>query len=335
MADTHAWAPDPEFWRDRPVAVTGATGFLGSHVTAHLVEAGAQVVILTRDDVPGTAVSDGWADRVAVVRGSVEDQPVVERMLGDYGVRTVLHLAAQSQVGVANRNPMATYEANVAGTWSVLEAVRRSPTVTAVVTASSDKAYGAQPELPYEEDMPLLAVNPYDVSKACADLISTSYHRTFGVPVCVTRCGNFFGPGDQNWDRLVPGTIRSILRGERPVLRSDGTMVRDYLYVVDGALAYLRLVESMAHDPSVIGEAFNFSTETPLTVLELVAALQAAAGTSLELDIRATATHEIDSQFLSAAKARKVLGWTPTVSVETALVETVRWYRDELARGGL
>jgi CDP-glucose 4,6-dehydratase len=325
------WAPDPDFWRHRPVAVTGATGFLGSHLTGLLVDAGAQVVALVRDEVPSTPVAEPWADRVTVVRGSVEDQQLVERLLGEYEVRTVLHLAAQSQVGVANRNPLATYEANVAGTWCVLEAVRRSPLVEQVVTASSDKAYGAQPQLPYDEDMPLLAVNPYDVSKACADLISTSYHRTFGVPVCVTRCGNFFGPGDRNWERLVPGTIRSLLRGERPVLRSDGTMVRDYLYVVDGALAYLRLVESMARDAGVIGEAFNFSTETPLTVLELVAALQVAAGTDLEPDIRATATHEIDSQFLSAAKARKVLGWAPTVSVEDALVETVAWYRDLLA----
>jgi CDP-glucose 4,6-dehydratase len=170
-------------------------------------------------------------------------------------------------------------------------------------------------------------VNPYDVSKACADLLSTSYHRTFDVPVCVTRCGNFFGPGDRNWQRLVPGTIRSLIRGERPVLRSDGTMVRDYLYVVDGALAYLRLVEAMAEDPAVIGEAFNFSTETPMSVLELVAALQEAAGTSVELDIQATATHEIDRQFLSAAKARKVLGWYPTFTVEEALRETVAWYR--------
>jgi CDP-glucose 4,6-dehydratase len=330
-----AWAPEPSFWRDRPVAVTGATGFLGSHVTALLVAVGAKVVVLVRDEVPGTSISDAWRAQVSVVPGAVEDQAVVERMLGDYDVRTVLHLAAQSQVGVANRNPLGTYEANVAGTWSVLEAVRRSPTVTEVVTASSDKAYGAQPLLPYDEEMPLLAVNPYDVSKACADLISTSYHRTFQVPVCVTRCGNFFGPGDTNWERLVPGTIRSLLRGERPVIRSDGTMVRDYLYVVDGALAYLRLVESMATDPAVVGEAFNFSTETPLTVLELVAALQSAAGTSLEPDIRATATHEIDSQYLSAAKARKVLGWTPTVSVETALATTVEWYRTELARGGV
>jgi CDP-glucose 4,6-dehydratase len=329
------WSPTPSFWAQRPVAVTGATGFLGSHLTSRLAELGAHVVVLVRDEVPGTAISEAWRPRVSVVQGAVEDHAVVERMLGDYGVRTVLHLAAQSQVGVANRNPLATYEANVAGTWSVLEAVRRTPTVSEVVTASSDKAYGVQPLLPYDEDMPLLAVNPYDVSKACADLISTSYHRTFGVPVCVTRCGNFFGPGDVNWERLVPGTIRSLLRGERPIIRSDGTMVRDYLYVVDGALAYLRLVEAMAHDPAVVGEAFNFSTETPMTVLELVAALQAAAGTDLEPDIRATAAHEIDNQYLSAAKARKVLGWQPTVTVEAALAETVDWYRTELARGGL
>jgi CDP-glucose 4,6-dehydratase len=324
------WALTPSFWRDRPVAVTGATGFLGSHLVAQLVEVGADVVVLVRDDVEPSPISQAWAGRVAVVRGAVEDQAVVERFLGDYEARTVLHLAAQSQVGVANRSPVATYEANVAGTWALLEAARRSPRVEQVVTASSDKAYGAQPELPYDEAMPLLAVNPYDVSKACADLISTSYHRTFGLPVCVTRCGNFFGPGDRNWERLVPSAIRSLLRGERPVIRSDGTMVRDYLYVVDGALAYLLLVEAMADDPTVVGEAFNFSTETPLTVLELVAALQEAAGTDLEPDIRATATHEIDSQFLSAAKARKVLGWAPTRSVEQALVETVEWYREHL-----
>ena len=330
MADPAAWAPAPAFWRDRPVAVTGATGFLGAHLTQHLVDLGARVVVLVRDDVPASPIADGWLDQVAAVRGGVQDQDVVERMLGEYEVRTVMHLAAQSQVGVANRNPVATYEANIAGTWSVLEAARRSPRVTEVVTASSDKAYGAQPELPYDEEMPLRAVNPYDVSKACADLISTSYHRTFGVPVCVTRCGNFFGPGDHNWERLVPGTIRSLLRGEPPVIRSDGTMVRDYLYVLDGALAYLRLVEAMAADPSLHGEAFNFSTETPLTVLELVERLQAAAGTALEPVILATATHEIDSQFLSAAKARKALDWAPTVSVEDALRETVAWYRDHL-----
>lgn len=325
-----SWKPDAAFWRDRPVAVTGATGFLGSHLTSLLADLGAAVVVLARDDVPPSPISERWASAVTTVRGAVEDRVVMERILGEYEVRTVLHLAAQSQVGVANRNPVTTFEANVAGTWSVLDAVRRSPRVEQVVTASSDKAYGAQPVLPYDEEMPLLAVNPYDVSKACADLVSQSYFSTYDVPVCITRCGNFFGPGDRNWERLVPGTIRSLLRGERPVIRSDGTMVRDYLYVVDGALAYLLLVEAMASDPSLIGQAFNFSTETPLTVLELVAKLQEAAGTELEPDVQATATHEIDSQFLSAAKARKLLGWAPTATVEQALSATVAWYREYL-----
>lgn len=328
------WTVDVGFWRDRPVAVTGATGFLGSHLVGHLVRHGASVVVLVRDDVPPTAITTAWLGDVRVVRGAVEDQSVLERLLGDYEVRTLFHLAAQSQVGVANRNPVATYEANIQGTWAILEAARRSPRVEQIVTASSDKAYGAQPALPYDEEMPLLAVNPYDVSKACADLLAQSYHQTYGVPVCITRCGNFFGPGDQNWERLVPGTIRSLLRGERPVIRSDGTMVRDYLYVADGALAYLQLAEAMAKDASVAGHAFNFSTELPLTVLELVEKLQAAAGTSLEPDILGTASHEIDSQYLSAAKARKVLGWAPTLTMEEALAATVGWYREHLASDG-
>jgi len=322
-----SWEPDRRFWRDRPVAVSGATGFLGSHLTAQLVELGAAVVVLVRDDVPPSPISEAWTGKVSVVRGAVEDQAVVERMLGDYEVRTLFHLAAQSQVGVANLNAVATYQANVAGTWATLEAVRRSPRVQQTVTASSDKAYGAQPVLPYDEDMPLLAVNPYDVSKACADLVSQSYHKTFDVPVCITRCGNFFGPGDRNWERLVPGTIRSLVYGERPIIRSDGTMVRDYLYVVDGALAYLQLVEVMASDPSVVGQAFNFSTETPLTALELTARIQDAAGTAFEPDVQATATHEIDSQYLSATKARKLLGWAPRFTLEEALEQTVAWYR--------
>jgi CDP-glucose 4,6-dehydratase len=325
------WQPDPAFWRHRGVAVTGATGFLGSHLTALLVDLGADVVVLARDDVTGSSVSAGWAGRTAVVRGAVEDQAVVERALGDYEVRTLFHLAAQSQVGVANRNPVGTYEANVQGTWSVLEASRRSPKVEQIVTASSDKAYGSQPVLPYDEAMPLIAVNPYDVSKACADLLSQSYANTFGVPVAITRCGNFFGPGDANWQRLVPGTIRSVLRGERPLIRSDGTMVRDYLYVVDGALAYLQLAEALAGDPALAGEAFNFSTEMPLSVLDLVARIQAVAGTDLEPDVRNEASHEIQEQFLSAAKARKVLGWAPRHTMDEAIALTVDWYRAELS----
>jgi CDP-glucose 4,6-dehydratase len=316
------------------VAVTGGTGFLGSHLVRQLVDLEASVVVLVRDEVPLTSVRRSWIGAVTHVQGAVEDQETIERLLGEYGIQTVIHLAAQSQVEVANRNPVSTFESNIAGTWSVLEAARRSPVVTGVVLASSDKAYGDQPVLPYTEDMALGAIHPYDVSKACADLLARSYARTFGLPAAVTRCGNFFGPGDTNWARLVPGTIRSVLAGERPLIRSDGSLTRDYLYVVDGALSYLRLAEALDKDPALGGEAFNFSTERPLSVLDLVALVQQAAGTTLEPDIQASATHEISHQFLSAEKARRVLNWAPAYTIEEALAETVAWYRAELGAHG-
>lgn len=326
------WQPNPEFWRHRRVAVTGATGLLGAHLTKQLVDLDADVAVLVRDDVPASPLTDPWLDRVAVVRGSCEDQAITERLLGEYETCTLFHLAAQTQVGVANRNPVTTFESNIAGTWSVLEAAHRSPRIEQVLTASSDKAYGTQPLLPYDESMPLDGVSPYDVSKSCADLLARSYHRTFDLPVCITRCGNFYGPGDRNWERLVPGTIRSVLHGWRPVIRSNGMLVRDYLYVVDGALAYLQLAEAMAQRPGELeGEAFNFSTEQPVSVLEFVALVQEATGTQLEPDVRDDAPHEIAEQFLSAAKARKVLGWRPRYSMAGTLAETVQWYRDYLA----
>lgn len=310
--------------------MTGATGFLGSHLVDILVRAGADVVVLVRDKVPPTAITASWEERVSQVSGAVEDQATVERLLGEYDVSSLFHLAAQTQVEVANRNPASTFEANIAGTWSVLEASRRSPLIEAVVLASSDKAYGEQDHLPYTEDMQLRATHPYDVSKACADLLGQSYAATFGVPVAITRCGNFFGPGDTNWRRLVPGVIRDVVEGRRPIIRSDGSPTRDYLYVVDGALSYLQLGEALAKDPSLGAEAFNFSTERPLSVLELVQLIQQAAGTTFEPDIRGVATHEIANQYLSAAKARAVLDWTPSYTVEDALTQTVSWYRDHL-----
>lgn len=321
------------FWVDRAVAVTGATGFLGSHVVSHLVDSGAHVVVLVRDEVPVAPIAQRWLEQVTIVRGDITDQGTIERLLGEHDVRTLLHLAAQSQVGVANRNPVSTFDSNVRGTWTVLEAARRSPLVEQVVLASSDKVYGTQPVLPYTEAMALLAVNPYDVSKACADMLGQSYHATYGVPVAITRCGNFFGPGDLNWERIIPGTIRSVLRGERPVIRSDGTMLRDYLYVVDGAAAYLRLVEAMATSDEVVGEAFNFSMEQPLSVLDVVRLVQQAAGTDLEPDVQDRAAHEIPEQHLSAEKARRLLGWAPSLSVEAAVAQTVDWYRTHLGLG--
>jgi CDP-glucose 4,6-dehydratase len=309
------------------VLVTGATGFLGSHLVAALVAAGAEVVVLRRDRRPPTPVIAGWLDAVTVVDGDLADGALLERVLEEFSVRTVFHIAAQTQVGVARRQPAATFASNIAGTWSVLEAVRRSPAVEQVLLASSDKAYGAQPRLPYDEAMPLLAREPYDVSKACAEMLAVSYHASYGTPVAITRCANFYGPGDRNWRRLVPGTLRSVLRGERPVIRSDGSPLRDYLYVKDGVSAYRRLAEAMAGDAALAGEAFNFSAEQPLTVLEMVERVQAAAGTSLEPLIVDDAVGEIPAQHLSAAKARAVLGWAPAYGLDEGLAETVDYYR--------
>lgn len=292
-----------------------------------LADLNASVVALVRDRLPAATPGAVALDRAVQVTGNLEDQPVLERLLGEYEVRTVIHLAAQSQVGVANRNPVATFDSNIRGTWVLLDAARRCPSVEQVVTASSDKAYGSQPILPYTERQPLAGINPYDVSKACADLIAQSYSRAFGLPVAITRCGNFFGPGDLNWNRLVPGTVRSLLLGERPVIRSDGRMVRDYLYVLDGVFAYLRIAEAMAAGLPVSGEAFNLSLEQPLTVLELVARIQNVMGTDLPPDVRAEAINEIDHQYLSSAKARDMLGWAPRFSLDQGLAATVEWYR--------
>jgi CDP-glucose 4,6-dehydratase len=266
------------------------------------------------------------------VRGEVRDQYLLERVLGESEVQTVFHLAAQTQVEVANLNPISSFESNIRGTWTVLEAIRHSPWVQQVVVASSDKAYGNHPELPYTETMPLLAVNPYDVSKAAGEMIATSYARTYGVQVAITRCGNLYGPGDTNWKRLFPGVIRQLLEGERPVIRSDGTLTRDYLYVEDAASCYLLLAEALASQPGLAGEAFNFASGRPLSVLEVVALVQAAVGTSLEPDVRATASGEIFRQYLSSEKAREVLGWQPEHSFEEGLDRTVAWYRTALGK---
>jgi CDP-glucose 4,6-dehydratase len=288
-----------------------------------------------RDWVPQSeAARSGLLDRVAVVRGDVCDQNLLERTLGEYEVATVIHLAAQTIVGVANRNPVGTFQSNIAGTWSLLEACRRSPTVRQIVVASSDKAYGDQVELPYSEDSPLLGRFPYDVSKACSDLIAQSYAATYELPVVVTRCGNFYGGGDLNWNRIVPGTIRSVLRGQRPVVRSDGQYVRDYFYVEDGAAAYTLLAERLAANPGLRGEAFNFSIESRVTVLELVRRILSLLGSDLEPDVRNEASHEIREQFLSAEKARRVLDWRPLFTLDEGLGRTVAWYRDFLEAAG-
>jgi len=319
------------WWRDRPVLVTGATGLVGGWLVHALTAAGADTVCLVRDWLPQSEVSRrGLLERVKVVRGDIRDRDLMERVLGEYEIHSVFHLAAQTIVGIANRNPISTFESNIAGTWNVLEACRRSPTVKAIVLASSDKAYGDQETLPYSEDTPLQGKHPYDVSKSCADLIAQTYGNTYSLPVVVTRCGNFYGGGDLNWNRIVPGTIRSVVRGERPLIRSDGKFVRDYFYVEDGAAAYMLLGERVARDTALHGRAFNFSNEIQVTVSELVERILRLMDSKLEPVVRNEACHEIRHQYLSAARARTMLGWSPLFTLDDGLARTIAWYREFL-----
>ena len=321
-----------DFWGDRPVLVTGATGLVGSWLTRRLKDARAAVVCLIRDWVPQSElVRGGTIEHVTVVRGDVRDREVVERALGEYEIDTVIHLAAQTIVGIANRNPVSTFESNIQGTWNLLEACRRSPAVKSIVVASSDKAYGDQEKLPYDENTPLEGRHPYDVSKSCADLIAQAYAKTFGLPVAVTRCGNFYGGGDLNWNRIVPGTIRSVVRGERPVIRSDGKFVRDYFYVEDGAAAYMLLAEQLYSRPELRGQAFNFSNEIQITVLDMVQRILRSMESKLEPEVRNEANNEIRHQYLSAGRAREMLNWSPLFTLDQGLQHTIRWYQEYLA----
>ncbi len=321
-----------KFWQDRPVLVTGATGLVGAWLTRSLVEAGADVVCLVRDWVPQSElVRSKTFERVKTVRGDICDRDLLERTIGEYETNTVIHLAAQTIVGIANRNPISTFESNIQGTWNLLEACRRSPLVRSIVVASSDKAYGDQEVLPYDEDTPLQGTHPYDVSKSCADLIAQAYAKTYGLPVAVTRCGNFYGGGDLNWNRIVPGTIRSILRGEQPIIRSDGQFVRDYFYVEDGAAAYLLLAEQLHCRPDLHGLGFNFSNESEVTVLGLVHRILKGMNSNLEPKILNEASNEIRHQYLSAKRARTMLNWSPLFTLDQGIERTIRWYSEFLA----
>jgi CDP-glucose 4,6-dehydratase len=319
-------------WTNKNIFITGATGLLGSWLTKLMVDEKANVVVLNRDMVPKSILwssSEEFAnikDKITVVYGCLEDYGLLERILNEYEIEVVFHLGAQTIVGTANRNPLSTFESNIRGTYNLLEACRRNrETIKAIVVASSDKAYGIQEKLPYDENTPLRGTHPYDVSKSCADLISYTYFHTYGLPVCVTRCGNLFGPGDLNFNRIVPGTIRSVLRGERPLIRSDGSYIRDYFYVKDGALAYKHLAEKI-YELDVSGESFNFSNEIQLTVLGLVEEILNIMESSLEPEILGKAPNEIKHQYLSAKKAHEVLKWYPRYRLEESLRETVDWY---------
>ena len=317
-------------WQDRPVLVTGGTGLLGGWLVQALRAVQADVVVLVRDWVPQSELyRSGQIEHVRTVRGDVADQQMLERVLGEYEIAGVFHLAAQTIVSIANRNPISTFESNIQGTWSLLEACRRSPTVQQIIVASSDKAYGEHAQLPYQEGVALQGKHPYDVSKSCADLIAQAYAKTYGLPVCISRCGNLYGGGDLNWNRIVPGTIRSVIRQEHPIIRSDGTLTRDYFYVKDAADAYLRLAERMSADASLAGEAFNFSNEQPASVLEVAGKILTLMNSKkLQPVIQNKASNEIPHQYLNAEKARKRLNWKPLFSLEAGLAETIGWYEE-------
>ncbi|HLF26894.1 MAG TPA: NAD-dependent epimerase/dehydratase family protein [Anaerolineae bacterium] len=321
-----------EFWQGRRVFVTGCTGILGSWLTLALVEAGAEVVGLVRDSVPQSNLYwSGTHKRIVQVRGSITDYPQLLRSLQEYEIEAVFHLAAQPLVRVANRLPVNTLEANVRGVWLLLEACRHTQTVKRIITASSDKAYGDQDVLPYTEEAPVEGRYPYDVSKSCADLIARAFAHTYDLPIGITRCGNIYGGGDRNWDRIVPGTIRSVLRGEPPLVRSDGTPLRDYLYVDDIVEGYLLLAEHL-DDRTLHGQAFNFGMDDPKSALEMIQAIIALSDyPDLKPIILNQASHEIQKQYLSSEKARRVLGWRSRYSLEAGLRRTLAWYRAYLA----
>lgn len=316
-----------KFWKDRNVFITGCTGFLGSWLAKSLAKKEANIVGLIRDLVPKSNLNwSGFNDEMIIVRGEIEDYSLIERVLNEYEIDTVFHLAAQTIVTIANRNPISTFKANIEGTWNILEASRRSSLVKRVIVASSDKAYGDQKKLPYDENTPLEGRHPYDVSKSCADLICRCYFETYDLPVCTTRCGNFYGGGDLNFNRIVPGTIRAILNKERPIIRSDGKYLRDYFYIEDGVGSYMLLAETM-ENKKIHGEAFNFSTERPMTVWEIVNKIREAMDSDLEPLILNQTTNEIRDQYLSAEKARTLLNWHPMYTIEDGIKKTVNWYK--------
>lgn len=317
------------FWLDRPAFVTGGTGLVGSWLVRRLVEAGADVVCLVRDWVPQSElIRSRYIEKVKIVRGDILDRDLMERILGEFEIDTVFHLAAQTIVTIANRNPISTFESNIAGTWNILEACRRSPKVRQIVMASSDKAYGDQEKLPYDENTPLQGQHPYDVSKSAADLIAKTYAVSYELPVAITRCGNFYGGGDLNWNRIIPGTIRSIVRDEAPIIRSDGKYIRDYFFVEDGAAAYMLLAERLAANPLLRGEAFNFSNEIQVTVLDIVNMILKLMNSDLAPVVLNQTTNEILHQYLSAEKARTILNWHPLFTLESGLSKTIEWYQD-------
>jgi CDP-glucose 4,6-dehydratase len=319
-----------DFWRGKNVMVTGVGGFVATHLAAKLHESGANVVGIMRDSRGGRRLEAfDLTGKIDTVRGSIDDYELVERVFAEYEISQCFHLAAQAIVGIANRSPVSTFESNIRGTWTVMEAARHSPLVEGVVIASSDKVYGDHEVLPYTEDAPLNAIYPYDASKLCAEVIARSYARTFDLPLGVVRCANIYGPGDLNWSRVIPGTVRSMLAGEEPVIRSDGTLERDYMYVTDAVSAYLTLAENLERK-EVRGEAFNFGWGRGYSVIEIVETVLRQGGSSLTPRVLGQNRGEISKQWLDSAKANRVLNWQPVVTLDEGVRRSIDWYRQFL-----
>jgi CDP-glucose 4,6-dehydratase len=320
-------------WKGRRVFVTGATGVVGRNLVSRLVGYGTEVVALVRDWVPRDRFLGTWFDgnpEVTLVRGGLDDYDLLMRTLAEYETEFIFHLGAQTIVGVGNRSPRTTFQANIEGTWNLLEAARvlnvYSADIQSICVASSDKAYGSSNVPPYHENMPLHGVHPYDVSKSCTDLIAQSYGKTYDLPVSIARMGNIYGPGDLNFNRIIPGTIRSVIQGKSPEIRSDGTPVREYFYVEDAVDAYLTMAEQ-SRVKSCPGEAYNFSSGEKYSALAVVRLIIGMMDSDLTPVLRNTSRHEIQDQYLSIEKAAHVLGWRPNFSLKEGLSETIAWYK--------
>ena len=318
-----------QFWQHKNVFVTGCSGFVGRNLVKELIQLGANVTGLVRN--PNLSLGqDEPYKRMNFVHGNLGDFQVIKKAMEDYEIDTVFHLAAQAVVGVANQNPVSTFETNIRGTWNVLEACRYH-SVKRVIVTSSEKAYGDQSSHPYVETLPLQGRYPYDVSKSCADLITNTYYHTYKLPICIIRCGNLYGGGDLNFNRIIPQTIQSILNNQAPVIRSDATFVRDFLYIEDAVRAYLLLAEKMENN-QLAGEAFNFSNEIPQTILEVVHHILNIMNSDLQPIILNQVSNEVKHQYMSAKKARERLSWKPAYDFNTGLKRTIDWYRKYFSR---
>ena len=313
-------------WQEKNVLVTGADGFIGSWLAKTLIEKEANVITIVRDIKKENNLDVlGIRKKITIIPGDLINFSVVERAINEYNIDTCFHLAAQAIVGSANKSPLTTFESNIKGTWNVLEACRLNNSVKRIIVASSDKAYGQQKKLPYTEESPLLGFYPYDASKACVDILSTCYFKTYNLPLAITRNANTYGPVDLNFSRIIPDIINSIIKGKQPIIRSDGTPERDYMYIKDAVNGYLTLAENL-HRKEVIGQAFNFGTETPVSVLDLYNKIIKLMGNDIKPKILGEAKNEIDRQYLSIKKAKEILNWQPKYSIDIGLKETIEWY---------